>query len=268
MRLAATLLMLIVVPNAAVGEPLGLGLGPKAKSACRRCESSARLRSAAPFSIPTHAIVIDRGNGVLSRESYAVVVDLDARETSRYHFHHEQDGNLTLVDKAVKSVPPEIVPGLIHKANILWNPPIPKKMPAPIMDLFETTYVDLKDAVEASGQATATPSSNLEQASAAGSAVPADMQGVWAKHGRCDVRAERITITAHSAGWGKGPFAAVNYDPEFTALFWDEEGVVDNFVFGRSHSVLIHNTQGFHMPGEVGLARCSPKMNRVPWPPR
>jgi hypothetical protein len=125
-----------------------------------------------PFSIPTHAIVMDRGNGVLSRESYAVVVDLDARETTSYHFRHEQDGKLTLVDKTVKSVGPEPLQAMIAKANVVWNPPIPKEMPRPTPDLFETTYVvsgplmasemsggndpkwllDLKNAVEASGK--------------------------------------------------------------------------------------------------------------------
>jgi hypothetical protein len=108
----------------------------------------------------------------------------------------------------------------------------------------------------------------LGQANAASAKVPVNMRGLWGKHGRCDVGTERLTITANTAGWGKGPFDAVEYDPQFRAISWAEEGVVDNFVIGRTSNVLVHNTQGFHMPGEEGYARCGPKMARMPWPPQ
>ena len=108
----------------------------------------------------------------------------------------------------------------------------------------------------------------LGQGRAATTDVPVNLQGVWGKHGRCDVGMERLTITAHTAGWGKGPFDAVQYDPQFGAISWGEEGIVDNFVVGRTPDTLVHNTQGFHMPGEEGYARCGPSMTRVPWPPR
>lgn len=108
----------------------------------------------------------------------------------------------------------------------------------------------------------------LGQARAAATDVPVNMQGVWGKHGRCDVGSERLTITAHAAGWGKGPFDAVQYDPQFGTISWAEEGIVDNFVVGRTPDILVHNTQGFHMPGEEGYARCGPNMTRVPWPPQ
>ena len=98
--------------------------------------------------------------------------------------------------------------------------------------------------------------------------VPSDMQGVWGKHGRCDIASERLTITAHSAGWANGSPGKVDYDPQFKAVSWVEEGAVDNFVMGRAPNILIHNTQGFHMPGEEGYARCGPKLSRVPWPPK
>jgi hypothetical protein len=98
--------------------------------------------------------------------------------------------------------------------------------------------------------------------------VPANMQGTWGKHGRCDVLADRLTITGDKAGWGKGPFHSVTYDAQFRAIYWAEEGVVDNFVIGRTPNVLVHNTQGFHMPGEEGYARCAASLKRVHWPPR
>ena len=99
----------------------------------------------------------------------------------------------------------------------------------------------------------------------AGAAVPANMQGIWGKYGRCDLLADRLTVTRQSAGWGKGPVHRVRYDDG--AIFWDQEYVVDNFVIGRTPDVLIHNTQGFHMPGEEGYARCGTNLVRLPWPP-
>jgi len=101
----------------------------------------------------------------------------------------------------------------------------------------------------------------------AGGRIPPSMRGTWARHGRCDLLAERLTITAETAGWGRGPFRRVDYDSKFKAIFWTEEGVVDNFVMGRSANVLVHNTQGFHMPGQVGYARCSARLKRLAWPP-
>lgn len=108
----------------------------------------------------------------------------------------------------------------------------------------------------------------FEQANAGSTDVPVSMHGVWGKHGRCDVEAARLTITADTAGWGKGPFGKVEYDPQFKDIYWAEEGVVDNFVVGRTSDILVHNTQGFHMSGEEGYARCGPKMARVSWPPQ
>lgn len=98
--------------------------------------------------------------------------------------------------------------------------------------------------------------------------VPLNMQGTWGRHGRCDLVSERLTITARRAGSGKGQFSLVKYDPQFESIYWAEEGVVDNFVMGRTRDVLVHNTQGFHMPGEEGYARCDTKLKRVTWPPR
>ena len=99
--------------------------------------------------------------------------------------------------------------------------------------------------------------------------VPVAMRGVWAKHGRCDLLGERLTITDHTARYGDGPSANVYYDPTFQpAIYWSEEGVVDNFVLGRTPDILIHNTQGFDMPGEEAMARCPAKLVKVHWPPK
>lgn len=98
--------------------------------------------------------------------------------------------------------------------------------------------------------------------------VPANMRGVWGKHGRCDVPADRLTITSNRAGWGNGPFRPVDYSTDDHAIGWTVEGNVDNFVMGRTPNVLVHNTQGFHMPGEEGYTRCAADRHRMPWPPR
>jgi hypothetical protein len=101
-------------------------------------------------------------------------------------------------------------------------------------------------------------------------AVPTRMQGTCGKHGRCDLLTERLTIRSHSAGWGKGPFEKVYFDNAngTPVIFWSEEGVVDNFVMGRNSNILIHNPQGFDMPGEEGYARCGHMWKRLAWPPR
>ena len=48
--------------------------------------------------------------------------------------------------------------------------------------------------------------------------VPANMRGVWGKHGRCDVPADRLTITSDRAGWGNDPFRPVDYDAGHHAI--------------------------------------------------
>lgn len=106
------------------------------------------------------------------------------------------------------------------------------------------------------------------QANAASTDVPVNMRGVWGKYGRCDLRAARLTITAHRAVWDDGPRFKVGYDREFKEIFFVEEGVVTNFVLGRTLDVLVVNTQGFGMPGAEGYSRCGPKMDRVSWPPK
>jgi hypothetical protein len=98
--------------------------------------------------------------------------------------------------------------------------------------------------------------------------VPASMQGTWGKNGRCDVPPDRLTITSTIAGWAEGYSGAVTYSADERAIHWDEEYETDNFVPGAHPDVIVHNTQGFHMPGQVGYARCGPDLARVPWPPK
>ena len=105
---------------------------------------------------------------------------------------------------------------------------------------------------------------NIAPATAA-ALVPAKLQGVWGEHGRCDRLSDRLTITAHRAGWGKGPFDRVHYDPEDPAIHYDEEGVASNFEMGPWPNVLYFNPEGFHMPGSKLYVRCDRKWVRLPW---
>lgn len=105
------------------------------------------------------------------------------------------------------------------------------------------------------------------EAAPADASVPPNMRGIWGKHGRCDVLADRLTLTREAAGWGKGPLRRVRYNGQSEAIFWNEEYAVDNFVIGRTTDILVHNTQGFHMSGEEGYARCTHQNKRMPWPP-
>ena len=98
--------------------------------------------------------------------------------------------------------------------------------------------------------------------------VPPAMLGTWGRHGRCDLLSERLSVTRQKVGWGKGPFRAVEYDTHSQAIAWREEGVVDDFVIGRSSNILVHETQGPSMPGEEGYARCAKGHKRVHWPPK
>lgn len=96
--------------------------------------------------------------------------------------------------------------------------------------------------------------------------VPPDMQGIWGWHGRCDVAADRLTITQSSARWGKAPFMPVTFEAETQSINWMDEGAVDNFVRGKTGNVIVHNVQGFGMPGAQGYARCTDGLRRVAWP--
>jgi hypothetical protein len=117
------------------------------------------------------------------------------------------------------------------------------------------------------GTALLTIAAVAASSSASATAVPHQLQGTWARHGRCDVPAERLVITSQRARFGKSPFRRVEYDASSQSISWDEEGVVSDFVVGRTPDVLVYETEGPNMPGEVGYARCGHGLRRVSWPP-
>lgn len=93
--------------------------------------------------------------------------------------------------------------------------------------------------------------------------VPPVFLGTWA-HGSCANVADRLVIGPATARFNTMRPAAIYYDSfgdgaGHGAIHWDREYVVDNFVYVRENDVLIHNTQGFHMPGAVRYKRCSPR---------
>jgi hypothetical protein len=99
--------------------------------------------------------------------------------------------------------------------------------------------------------------------------VPQVMRGVWAYHGRCDLPEKRIVVEARSVRMnGEQASASYRCDAGHCYVAWDQEYAVDVFERNAETDVLVHHTQGFHMPGEEGYARCGSKRVRVPWPPK
>jgi hypothetical protein len=102
---------------------------------------------------------------------------------------------------------------------------------------------------------------SVQGAASAGTArVPAVMLGTWA-HGSCAAQGNRLVITPSTAKLGTGKAAAVVYRPDDQgpgrgALHWNEEYVVDNFVYDSTQKAIVHNTQGFGMPGQMLYKRC------------
>jgi hypothetical protein len=95
---------------------------------------------------------------------------------------------------------------------------------------------------------------------AAAPAVPSAMIGTWSS-GRCSDPSSLLVITATTAKLGKNPAEPVVYYPNddgsgHGAIHWKQEGNVDNFVYLAATKKIVHNTQGYHMPGAVLYARC------------
>lgn len=95
---------------------------------------------------------------------------------------------------------------------------------------------------------------------AASAAVPSSMIGIWSS-GRCSDEGSRLVITATTAKLGTNPAEPIVYYPNddgngHGAIHWKEEGNVDNFVYVTATKKILHNTQGYHMPGAVLYARC------------
>ncbi|MDQ2858312.1 MAG: hypothetical protein M3R53_06630 [Candidatus Eremiobacteraeota bacterium] len=96
--------------------------------------------------------------------------------------------------------------------------------------------------------------------------VPRAYLGAWA-HGSCAKLDDRLVITATSAHFSTMRPENIYFDAsrdggEFGAVHWRREGDVDNFVYLEANDMLVHNTQGFHMPGVVAYKRCGPRPPR------
>ena len=95
---------------------------------------------------------------------------------------------------------------------------------------------------------------------AGAAAVPSNMIGAWSS-GRCSDQSSRLVITATTAKLGKSPARKIVYYPNddgagHGAVHWQQEGNVDNFIYVSATKKIVHNVQGYHMPGAVLYARC------------
>jgi hypothetical protein len=100
---------------------------------------------------------------------------------------------------------------------------------------------------------------------AAAEQIPREMQGTWAKDGKCAVAAERLVITATTATFGAGEPQNVGYAPHDgpggrSALKWMTQGVVSNIEYVPSTDLLKLNRMGWgYPPTETDLySRCAP----------
>jgi hypothetical protein len=95
---------------------------------------------------------------------------------------------------------------------------------------------------------------------AVAAAVPSNMIGTWSS-GRCSDQSSRLVITATTAKLGTSRAQKIVYYPNddgagHGAIHWQQEGNVDNFVYVSATKKIVHNVQGYHMPGAVLYARC------------
>lgn len=122
--------------------------------------------------------------------------------------------------------------------------------------MFPDRFVRWAAAAIAGGMFCAT----VAPSSAAALAVPKTMIGTWA-HGNCASQKDRLVITSTTAALGTDEPKPVVYftndaGPGKGALHWREEGNVDNFVYLSAERTIVHNTQGYNMPGRVYYGRC------------
>jgi hypothetical protein len=97
-------------------------------------------------------------------------------------------------------------------------------------------------------------------ADADSASVPAAMIGTWA-HGSCASAANRLVVTATTAALGATTPQPIVYEaddagPGRGAIHFQGEGSVDNFVYVAQSKTIVHNAQGYHMPGQVVYKRC------------
>jgi len=100
-------------------------------------------------------------------------------------------------------------------------------------------------------------------AAPAAAPVPKVMLGYWSSTPSCTDRAAQLRVTATTAQVGNGPEQPIVYYPNDAArgqgaIHWRAEGNVDNFVYNAASHTIIHNGQGYHMPGRTSYHRCRP----------
>ena len=100
---------------------------------------------------------------------------------------------------------------------------------------------------------------------AAAEPIPREMQGTWARNGKCAVVAERLVVTATTATFGTNALEAVGHVPDDgpngrSALRWLTEGVVSNIEYVPSTDLLKLNVMGWgYPPAETEIySRCAP----------
>jgi hypothetical protein len=95
--------------------------------------------------------------------------------------------------------------------------------------------------------------------------VPPAMLGTWT-HASCSTKSALLAIGPKVAQLGTGrpmPIVYIANDDGAGngAIHWRQEGNVDNFVYVAESKRIVHNTQGYHMPGQVVYTRCSGRMH-------
>jgi hypothetical protein len=95
--------------------------------------------------------------------------------------------------------------------------------------------------------------------------VPPAMLGTWT-HASCSTQSALLAIGPKVAQLGTGrpmPIVYIANDDGAGngAIHWRQEGNVDNFVYVAESKRIVHNTQGYHMPGQVVYTRCSGRMH-------
>jgi hypothetical protein len=99
-----------------------------------------------------------------------------------------------------------------------------------------------------------------------GPAVPSVWLGTW-NSAHCGQSDTALVIRPTTARLGTGHFAPVHYIPDDDrqghggAIHWDQEYEVDNFVYRGNVDKIVHNTQGYGMPGQVVFTRCSVRLH-------
>lgn len=132
----------LIALAACIAVPLSSqAAAPKQASPCARCEPSSKLRGAIDVRLPTNAIVYDFGNGPFWKNSYLLIIDLDAGEALTYRFPPDKPKPTTLQLAGKEKLAPHDLSVLREMAKTAWNPPrdkLPNSFPT---DTFQTIYI-------------------------------------------------------------------------------------------------------------------------------